>query len=294
MATAGPLSNLIRVMPAEGWMTSSAEAHPHIVASDVRSDAVLAAVRRLNPRVHAIANRVSAPLVANVLLAAGASPSMAHAAGEIEAFVAESAALVVNLGTPDNATLAGAQIAAACAQMGGMPWVLDPVGVAVSHHRLSEAMRLLERAPTVIRGNADEVRALAGETGFHPGGIDSASDSIAAVAAAHALAAQTRAVVAVTGATDQIILPTGEIVVVSGGHPMSRLVSGTGCAASALIAACLSAAPPREATCAALTAMKAAAARAARSSAGPGSFAVALIDAVHALSLGDGPATPPP
>ena len=53
------------------------------------------------PRVHCITNAVAQNFTANVLLAAGAMPSMTIAPKEVGAFAARADALLVNLGTFD-------------------------------------------------------------------------------------------------------------------------------------------------------------------------------------------------
>ena len=68
--------------------------------SSVTAD-ILARLRARAPRVHCITNSVAQAFTANVLLAAGAVPSMTLAAEEIGGFVASADALLVNLGTFD-------------------------------------------------------------------------------------------------------------------------------------------------------------------------------------------------
>src|ERR1041384_6258224 len=60
-------------------------------------------VRAQPPRVHCITNSVAQNFTANVLLAAGARPSMTISPEEIGSFVASADALLVNLGTFDAA-----------------------------------------------------------------------------------------------------------------------------------------------------------------------------------------------
>ena len=62
---------------------------------------VLARIRERAPRVHCITNSVAQQYTANMLLAAGAVPSMTISPEEIAAFVAGADALLVNLGTFD-------------------------------------------------------------------------------------------------------------------------------------------------------------------------------------------------
>src|SRR5258708_33024775 len=120
-------SNLIRIMPAEG-----AEMHlprPTPLAPDLPEVAadILARLRARGPRVHCITNAVAQNFTANVLLAAGAVPSMTVAPDEIAAVVARADALLVNLGTLDRGRREAAEVAIEEATDERRPWVLDPV-----------------------------------------------------------------------------------------------------------------------------------------------------------------------
>lgn len=245
---------------------------------------VLSRLRRTQPLVHNITNFVVMNYTANALLAVGASPAMVHAPDEAAEFAAISSALVINIGTLDAIFVEGMERAIEAATTKGVPWVLDPVGVGATTYRTGVAMKLASLRPAVIRGNAGEISALAGRRDAASRGVDSLSPSEAAIEAGRALADRTGAVVAITGATDYVIGPDG-VTEIGGGDPMSQRVTGTGCTATALIGACLAVAPPREAALAALSLMKAAAERAASSAQAPGSFAVALIDALHGLTV---------
>ena len=59
------------------------------------------AVRVNSPLVHNITNYVAMNFSANALLAAGASPVMAHAADELADIAMIAGALVINIGTLD-------------------------------------------------------------------------------------------------------------------------------------------------------------------------------------------------
>src|SRR5688572_21901494 len=111
-------------MPAEGEMhgpekTGSGDL-PNITA------AILERLRARRPRVHCITNMVAQAFTANMLLAAGAIPSMTIAADEVASFVARADALLINLGTFDAERRAATGIAIETATDEGIPWVLDP------------------------------------------------------------------------------------------------------------------------------------------------------------------------
>jgi hydroxyethylthiazole kinase len=114
--------------------------------------------------------------------------------------------------------------------------VLDPVGAGATRFRTETAGRLLaEAAPTIIRGNASEIRALA-KAGGDTKGVDSTHTSEEALDAARSLAARRRCVVVVSGATDMIVADA-RVLRVHNGHPMMPRVTGLGCTATALVGA---------------------------------------------------------
>src|SRR5882724_2450909 len=131
-------SNLIRVIPAEG--TEMREL-PHITAD------ILMRLRARSPRVHCITNSVAQTFTANVLLAAGAIPSMTLSADEIGAFVARADALLVNLGTFDAERREATATALEVASEEGVPWVLDPVFIDRSEPRAAYARSLVAHKP---------------------------------------------------------------------------------------------------------------------------------------------------
>ncbi len=108
---------------------------------------VFSRLRQVRPVVHAITNVVVTNWVANVLLAAGASPVMAYAAEEVAGFTERAGALAVNLGTLDPAKADGVRRAARTACEHHVPWALDPVGVGASAYRLAHAQELLAMRP---------------------------------------------------------------------------------------------------------------------------------------------------
>src|ERR1700752_5114626 len=89
--------------------------------ADIAAD-TLARLRAKSPRVHCITNAVAQTFTANVLLAAGAVPSMTLSADEIGAFVARADALLVNLGTFDAERRDATAAALVVANEEGVPW----------------------------------------------------------------------------------------------------------------------------------------------------------------------------
>lgn len=253
-------------MPAE-------EVEIHAPQSEIieASAALLTRVRERHPRVHCVTNTVAQAFTANMLLALGAIPSMTTAPDEIVPFVARADALVINLGTLDRERREACEIAIAEARAYAAPWVLDPVFVDRSETRAAFANTLIGQHPHAIRLNAAEFATLAGPdrdtTRF-------------------ALNHQT--VIGLTGATD-VVDDGKRRAVISNGDALMSKVTAMGCAASAIVAACLALdrdaanADPWRTTGAGLVIIGVAGEVAAARARGPGSFAVEIIDAIHRL-----------
>jgi hydroxyethylthiazole kinase len=242
----------------------------------------LAAVRQRRPLVHNITNLVVTNSTANALLALGASPAMVEGTDEVAEFAAISDALVINLGTMSSPRAAAVHLAVAAANSAGKPWVLDPVAVGAIFYRTHLARELVALRPAIIRGNASEIRSLAGEQGGGRG-VDSGDEVAAAVAAARALARQTGGAVAVTGAVDTIV-DADRLLQVHNGHPMMTRVTGMGCTATAIAGACAAVQPdPLLAAAHALAILGVAGELAAERARGPGSLQLELLDALYLL-----------
>lgn len=252
----------------------------------VQPGAALAQMRAARPLVHNITNYVVMGWTANVLLAAGAAPAMIHAEEEAGEFAAIASALVVNIGTISQPWLNGMLAATSGANAAGKPWILDPVGGGATAFRREAVATLLLERPAVVRGNASEILAAAGSAATGRG-VDAADEADAAVDACRSLALRTGAVVVASGAVD--VVADGErLVRISNGTPMLAGVTGTGCAATALIGAFLGAGVPAfEAAAAGMALLGIAGEIAADGSPGPGTFAVRLLDALAATTPAD-------
>lgn len=243
---------------------------------------VLSRVREHTPLVHCMTNIVVAGFTANALLAVGASPAMVENEQESAEFAVVADALLVNLGTLSGERVSAMRAAVASARRAGTPWVLDPVAVGSMGFRTGFAAELIEQRPTVIRGNPSEVLSLAGAAGAGRG-VDSTADAGSALLAARGLAERTRGVVAVSGAVDYITDGT-TVFQVRTGHPLMTRVTGVGCVLGALVAACCAVEDSALVAATAATAVLTVAGEvAAAASTGPGSFAVALLDALGVL-----------
>ncbi|MGE4528710.1 MAG: hydroxyethylthiazole kinase [Rhodospirillaceae bacterium] len=244
---------------------------------------LLGRMREAAPLVQCITNYVAMNVAANVLLAAGASPAMIHAPEEAGEFARIAAALTINIGTLSAPWVPGMTAAAEAANAAGRPWVLDPVAHFATAFRRQTAADLLQLRPTIIRGNASEIIALAGGEGAGQG-VDSGDPVELAEGAARRLAETWDAVVAVTGPVD-FVTGGGRAARVFGGSELMPRVTALGCSLTCLVGAFAAVAPgePLEAAIAALAVFAAAGKIAGRGAAGPGSFAVRFLDALHAL-----------
>lgn len=243
-------------------------------------------IRERQPLVHHITNYVVMNSTANVTLAIGASPVMAHAREEVEAMAAFAGALNLNIGTLADEWVDAMILAGREAGKRGIPIVLDPVGSGATSFRTESTKKILREVPVaVIRGNASEIMSLfAGEDTVKIRGVDSLETVEAVRSGAYRLAGELKKVVAVTGEIDYITDGT-ESVEVLNGHPMFGRVTGTGCAATTAIS-CFCAVEQNllVATACALGYYGLAGEEAARISNGPGSFQVALYDSLYYLS----------
>src|SRR4051812_24843022 len=255
-------------MPAEGEMRAPPSDRPATDLPTISAD-VLERIRTRRPRVHCITNAVAQNFTANMLLAAGAIPSMTIARTEVRAFAARADALLVNLGTFDAERKAASLAALAVANKAGIPWVLDPVFIDRSKPRAAFARLLVGKKPRALRLNRAEFGALSG------GKTDDAT--LARFAKAR------RTVVGLTGERD-LVRDAARLATIANGDALMARVTAMGCVASALVGAALAVEPDAwQATAAALIIIGVAGEVAAERARGPGSFAVEIIDAVYAL-----------
>jgi hydroxyethylthiazole kinase len=244
----------------------------------------LAAVREQKPLIHNITNFVVMNFTANALLSMGASPVMAHAPNEIEEMVSYAGALVLNIGTLTDDWVASMIKAGRKALELGTPVVFDPVGSGATRLRTDSARRIIaESKPRVIRGNASEVLSLRDETS-KTRGVDSIHTVDDAADAGRILAGELGSVLAITGTTD-LVTNGHRTVRVRNGHPLMGHVTGTGCAATAIIGAFLAVdSDAVEAAATALAYFGLAGEMAADHAVAPGSYMIALIDALYSIS----------
>ncbi|MDH7794719.1 MULTISPECIES: hydroxyethylthiazole kinase [unclassified Beijerinckia] len=256
-----------------------------------RCGALLDQMRAARPLVQNITNYVSMDIAANALLAVGASPAMVHAPEESPQFVALAGALVINIGTLSAETARSAQVATTAARQLGRPWLFDPVGVGATDYRNDVALELMENHPAILRGNASEIMAIARLAGLTtasaaPRGVDSANTTSEAELLCVELAQRAGCVVVATGEVD-VVTDGQQIVRLANGSPLMTRVTALGCSLSSVMGAFLAIAPPFDAAIAALAVYGVAGDIAAETTKHPGSFRVAFIDALDAITPAD-------
>ncbi|MBS1174639.1 MAG: Hydroxyethylthiazole kinase [Burkholderiaceae bacterium] len=206
-----------------------------ISAHDLWQDVL--AVRANAPLVHSITNFVVMNFNANVLLALGASPVMAHACEEVADMASIAGALVLNIGTLEPDWIEAMKIAHTQAHARGIPVVLDPVGAGATPYRNQALSELIANAsPSIIRGNASEIMSVAG-LATATRGVDSSVGSNQALDSAQILAQKINGVVCVSGATDYVLDAQGRAAHLNNGHIWMTKVTGVGCSASAMVGA---------------------------------------------------------
>ena len=207
-------------------------------------------LRRLKektPLVQCITNFVTVNDCANIILAAGATPSMAHDIREAAEAVEGADALVCNMGAIE--ALESMLSAGAHANGLGVPVILDPVAAGGTALRRRASEELLNKVHfSVIRGNASEIRFLAGYD-TRGSGVDvsagdkfSAENSETAISVAKSLAGKTGSVIAISGVLD-IVADSKRAAVLRNGCATMARITGSGCMLTSLIGAFCGAMP---------------------------------------------------
>ena len=245
------------------------------------------------PLVCSITNYVTVNFVANAQLACGGLAAMVYNSDEAENLIKAGASVYINLGTllpfHKDSMLHAAKL---CADS-GHPFVLDPVAIGLGSLRTEIAMALKQYKPSIIRGNASEIIALAKMWNLfsedkkgNVHGVESTDKVDDAKDAAIALALYTGGAAAVSGPVD-LITDGNEVVRLSGGSPIMERVTGSGCSLGGVMAVYACVAKPFVAAVAASALYKLSGSRAAFKSEGPGRFYVNFIDGLSSASAED-------
>ena len=246
-------------------------------------------VREKNPMAPSITNTVTQDFVANAQLAVGGSAAMLYLADECEAIAKIAPAFYINMGTamPFYAeTLPRTAKALAANQT---PWVLDPVGIGLSSLRTEILKQLKIFKPTIIRGNASEIIALAKlwnlieDSGGQVRGVDTTEKVSSAKTAAINLAKFTGGAVAVSGEED-FITDGKEEILCAGGSELFTKITGSGCALGGVMAIYLAVANPFIAAVTATTMFNLAGTKAAAEVNAPASFKINFLDNLYNLT----------
>jgi hydroxyethylthiazole kinase len=252
---------------------------------------LLEEVRARRPLVQNVTNFVSMDIAANALLAVGASPAMIHAPEETDQFTALADALVINVGTLSAPAAIGMERAATAAHMHGKPWLLDPVAAGLLTFRDETIRKLLRHRPSIIRGNASEIMAVARIAGLTqdaaaPRGVDNRHQASEAEALAIKLARHCFCAVVATGAVD-VVTDGVSVVRLANGSPLAPRVTALGCSMSSVMGACAAVAQAMEAALAATILYGVAGDMAAEHAKGPASFRTSFLDTLYTIGTSD-------
>lgn len=224
------------------------------------------ALRSEGAIVHCITNTVAQNFTANVLLACGATPSMTVAPEEVASFSSRADAVLINLGTMDEARKEAINRSIDVCAKSEKPFVLDPVMCHVSPSRLAIALEVLGRGPAIIRANAHEADALRS----HEKNLILPKTTFA-----------------LTGSVDIIQSGENEIKIENGTHLLSK-VTAIGCAQGGLMAALLPKSnSPMIAAIASLIWVGVAGENADALSNGPGSFQALFVDQLYSVETAE-------
>ncbi|WP_010289705.1 hydroxyethylthiazole kinase [Kurthia massiliensis] len=250
-------------------------------------------VKQTNPMAGSITNSVTINFVANAQLAVGGSAAMVYLPDEGEFLAQVGGATYINVGTLLPIYEETLPHVAKVLYENKKPWVLDPVAVGIGSLRTKLLKQFKAYKPTIIRGNASEIIALAGLWELDGGteksnvrGVDSTDSVNAARAAAVELAKWTGGAVAVSGETD-LITDGSQVVISYGGSHFMEKITGAGCSLGGVVAVYATATTPFIAALTASAVYNLAGKRAAENVVGPGSFQVQFLDELYKATAED-------
>lgn len=243
--------------------------------------------KKTTPLSPSITNTVTINFVANAQLAVGGSAAMIYLPDEGVSMAKLGGSMYINVGTlmPIYEETVPKTMKALHALH--TPWVLDPVAIGVGKLRTKLLLQAKEAKPSIIRGNASEIIALAGlwelTNGHHTSnvrGVDSTDTVMAAKEAAQTLARWTGGAVAVSGEED-LITDGVQIVISYGGSPMMTCVTGCGCSLGGVMAVYAAVAEPFIAAITGAAIYNLAGKKAAAKADGTGSFQQYFLDELY-------------
>ena len=256
-------------------------------------------VRETTPLAQSFTNFVTMNLVANAQLAAGGTAAMSFLPDDVIDTAEIAGSNYINVGTLLPFFKDALPEIAYKLHKNGKTWVLDPVAAGIGKTRTAILESFRTYPPTIVRGNASEIIALDAMWGLarrmtppfpatRPAGVEAVDEVDAAVDAAkrvarhlgEALPRWQAGAVAVSGAVD--LVTDGERVFrLPGGSAMMTKITGAGCSLGGVTATYLAVAEPLVAAISAsLLYNQGFRNRRSRNRSGPGSFQVALLDAL--------------
>jgi len=267
---------------------------------DVRNGIIKAVkdVKNSRPLAPSITNTVTINLVANAQLAVGGSAAMVYLPDEGECVAEIGGAVYLNMGTLFPVYEETIPRTAKRLHQLKKNWVLDPVGLGIGSLRTKLVLEMKDNPPTIIRGNASEIIAVAKLWGLlsdsdsnGPVGVDTADTVEAAENAACILANFIHGAVAVSGKTD--LVTDGKTVVYSqGGSPFMERITGAGCSLGGVCAVYAAVTDPFTAALTATQVYNLAGSRAEKKCTGSGSFQTCFIDELYNATAEDIAANP--
>ncbi|KAI9346910.1 Hydroxyethylthiazole kinase family-domain-containing protein [Obelidium mucronatum] len=241
-ALAAKITPIVSKLPAITLQLNSRSPRVQTLVNQIAN--ALASIRRTTPLVHSITNYVVMNDNANIILAIGGSPIMAHSIDEAADIVSFCGSLVLNIGTLSNHWIQAMHIAGKKANEIGIPVVLDPVGAGATPLRQKTCTDLATLVHAdIIKGNAGEISFLAGALAGHSGGAQSRGvDSDGSVSEpsriVRSLAGKIGSVIAMSGPVDYIADREGkDVVTIQNGNEWLGKITGTGCDTTTMVAA---------------------------------------------------------
>ncbi|MCM0582513.1 hydroxyethylthiazole kinase [Weissella diestrammenae] len=247
---------------------------------------VVSVVKSTTPLAPSITNTVTINFVANTQLAVGGSAAMIYLPDEGITLAQMANSFYLNSGTLEPFYTETFPATAKAMHEQHKNWVLDPVALGIGTMRTNLMHEFKSYKPTIIKGNASEIIALASlwELIHHQDstvkGVDTTDTVDAARQAAVALAQYTSGAVVVSG-TDDLVTDGQQVIMSHGGSPMMGLITGAGCSLGGVINVYATSTDPLTAALTGVQIYNLAGQRAAELANGPASFQTAFIDALY-------------
>ena len=263
-----------------------------IPKSDIKKQIIKAVeeVKQTNPMAGSITNSVTINFVANAQLAVGGSAAMVYLPDEGVFLAQAGGASYINVGTLLPIYEKSLPLMAKTLYDNKKAWVLDPVAVGIGEMRTQLLQTFKKYKPSIIRGNASEIIALAGLWELEGGtelskvrGVDTTDEVRSAIPAAISLARWTNGAVAVSGQID-LITDGSQVAFSTGGSYLMTRITGAGCALGGVMAVYSAVASPFVAALAGTAVFNLAGKRAESKVEGPGSFQTVFIDELYKAS----------